>query len=93
MPDTSDHLAAFMIEVQQAIDLCMRQPEEPVISIAIDQLRSIQSALQQGQSPQELVAQRKVFIGAYAAKNLDDWNPELARVLMNLDFRLKNLHT
>jgi hypothetical protein len=76
---------SLLLKLQHAIDLCLLEKPEAVIDAALTQLRTFQSTLQQGQP----LALNQIFIGAFAAKNLDDWNPALATVLMYLDSHLK----
>jgi hypothetical protein len=79
--------AGLLAEVDRVIALCYAEPPDPSVDYELEQLRIVRSSLEKAAPKSEIADD--IVIGAFAAKNIADWNPPLADVLMRLDFRLR----
>jgi hypothetical protein len=79
--------AGLLVELDRVIALCCAEPPDPSISYELDQLRSVRSSLEKAAPGSRFTDD--IVIGAFAVKNIADWNPALADVLMRLDYKLR----
>jgi hypothetical protein len=79
--------AGLLAEVDRVIALCSAQPPDPSIRYELEQLHILRSSLEKVYPVPQIA--EDIVIGAFAAKNIADWNPDLADVLMRLDYRLR----
>jgi len=88
LPKQSSAGAGLIAEVDRVLALCMSERCEPSVDYEIEQLHLIRSALEKAY-PESWLADN-IVIGAFAAKNIADWNPDLADALMDLDYKLRS---
>jgi hypothetical protein len=80
--------AGLIAEVDRVLALCMAAPPDASVGYEIEQLYLIRSSLEKTHSESGPV--EDIVIGAFAAKNIADWNPALADALMDLDYKLRH---
>jgi hypothetical protein len=81
----------LIAEVDRVLALCMAERREPSVDYEMEQLYLIRSALEKAYPESGLPG--NIVIGAFAAKNIADWNPALADALMGLDYRLRHVQS
>lgn len=80
---------AMLATIDEVIDLCGAAEPDSTIEREIRELQALKSALQE-LWPLSIEIKKKIDLGPFAAKNIADWNPLLADVLMRLDYSLQH---
>jgi hypothetical protein len=85
----------LIAEVDRVLALCMAEPRDPSVAYEIEQLQMIRTVLEDStlESNGRFGGKIQIVIGAFAAKNIADWNPPLADALMSLDYKLRHLRS
>lgn len=76
--------AALLRHIDHVIDLCRGQMPNAAVAYEIEHLQQIRQSVALDQP-----LPKQIVLGAFAAKNIDDWNPELAGELMTLDAEVR----
>jgi hypothetical protein len=75
--------------ISKVAALCRSAESDPAVEREIRELEAIRSAVEDRWPLLPSVKQR-IDLGPFAAKNIADWNPELADSLMLLDYALQH---
>ena len=88
-PTNTSRTPAAVRKIAHAIEKCEDAMPDPAIEHALHELQALKAAAEQ-QWPLPTTVIDKLDLGPFAAKNIDDWNPELAKLLMKLDYELRD---
>jgi len=78
--------------IDEAIAACQKSQlvhSNVVVAEELDALQTIAAAVRL-EWPLSSTFKNKINVGPVAAKNIDDWNPSLASILMRLDYALRH---
>lgn len=79
---------SILADIEAAIHLCRTALPDAAVEREILELEELHSVVRD-HWPLKDEWKNKIDIGAFAAKNIADWNPELADCLMKLDYELR----
>jgi hypothetical protein len=79
----------ILTTIRQVAELCRSVKQDPAVEHEIRELEAIGSAVEVDW-PLPPGIKRQIDLGPFAAKNIADWNPTLADVLMHLDYTLQH---
>jgi hypothetical protein len=71
------------------VDLCKSAEPDATVDYELEELAAIRAAVEQ-EWPLPDALKQKISIGPFAAKNIADWDVELADALMALDYALQH---
>jgi len=90
---TEKNTQILMLQAMDRIlDLCRdSQSKDFAVSVSkeIESIQYLRDRVAE-QWPLSRDIKSDIFIGPYAARNLDDWAPQLAHLIMTLDYALKH---
>ena len=81
--------AAVLAAIERVLGLCRSEQNDSAVAYVVAALERVREAVLQ-EWPLSAEVKGTIYLGAFAAKNLDDWNRALAGPLMTLDYILKN---
>jgi hypothetical protein len=80
--------SSILGDIKAAIELCRAALPDAAVEREIRELEALQSVVRD-RWPLDGELKSKIDIGAFAAKNIADWNPELADSLMRLEYKVR----
>jgi hypothetical protein len=80
---------AALASIEVVMGLCRSAESDPAIDYELQELAAIRAAVQQ-EWPLPAALKQQISLGPFAAKNIADWDTELANALMSLDYALQH---
>jgi small subunit ribosomal protein S15 len=84
--------ARILTAIERAIMMCENSQKfdsDAAVSAELIHLKALRLEIKKGNWPLSAASKRSLNIGPLAAKNIEDWDPKLANMLMDLDFTLR----
>jgi hypothetical protein len=75
--------------IGRVASMCRSAQPDPTVDHEILQLEALKSAVED-HWPLPPMVKNRIDLGPFAAKNIADWNPDLADALMQLDYALQH---
>jgi hypothetical protein len=75
--------------IEQVVALCKSAEPDAAVDYELQELAALHAAVER-EWPLPQALKQKISIGPFAAKNIADWDADLANALMSLDYALQH---